>query len=84
MGFPIGYTRHCVVKAEQQGQEYEDTRVSMIGNSWHVGVVAWLLGQLTQKLGIARSMSANHLPQHPGNHSAAFLSMSNHRPRWMT
>ena len=27
---------------------------------------------------------ANHLPQHPGNHSAAFLSMSNHRPRWMT
>ena len=27
---------------------------------------------------------ANHLPQHPGNHSAAFLNMSNHRPRWMT
>ena len=26
---------------------------------------------------------ANHLPQHPGNHSAAFLNMSNHRPRWM-
>ena len=26
---------------------------------------------------------ANHLPQHPGNHSAAFLNMSSHRPRWM-
>ena len=26
---------------------------------------------------------ANHLPQHPGNHSAAFLNMSNHRLRWL-
>ena len=25
----------------------------------------------------------NHLPQHPGNHSAAFLNMSYRRPRWM-
>ena len=71
MGFPIGYTRHCVVKAEQQGQEYEDTRMSMIGNSWHVGVVAWLLGQLTQKLGIARSMSVQDIVKAttPGNAS---------------
>ena len=26
----------------------------------------------------------NHLLQHPGNHSAAFLNMSNHRPHWQT
>ena len=27
--------------------------------------------------------AANHLPQHPGNHSAAFLNVSNRGPRWM-
>ena len=27
MGFPINYTKHCAVKAEQQGQDYEDARV---------------------------------------------------------
>ena len=26
----------------------------------------------------------NHLLHHPGNHSAAFLNMSNHRPHWQT
>ena len=26
----------------------------------------------------------NHLLQHPGNHSAALLNMSNHRPHWQT
>ena len=26
----------------------------------------------------------NHLLQHPDNHSAAFLNMSNHRPHWQT
>ena len=26
----------------------------------------------------------NHLLQHPGNHLAAFLNMSNHRPHWQT
>ena len=26
----------------------------------------------------------NHLLQHPGNHSAAFLNTSNHRPHWQT
>lgn len=57
VGFPIEYTKHCVVKAEQQGQTYEDARMSMMGNSWHVGVVAWLIGQLTQKLGVAPRMS---------------------------
>ena len=28
--------------------------------------------------------NGNHLLHHPGNHSAAFLNMSNHRPHWQT
>lgn len=38
MGFPVDYTRQCAPKAEQKGEHYEDIRMSMIGNSWHVGV----------------------------------------------
>lgn len=52
MGFPIDYTRQCVPKMEQKGDHYEDIRMSMIGNSWHVGVVSWLIGQLAHSLGL--------------------------------
>ena len=43
MGFPVGYTAPCVPKAEQQGEKYDDSRLSLIGNSWQVGVIVWLL-----------------------------------------
>ena len=52
MGFPIDYTRQCVPKGERRGEGYEDIRMSMIGNSWHVGVVSWLVGQLSRSLGM--------------------------------
>ena len=52
MGFPIDFTRQCVPKMEQKGERYEDIRMSMIGNSWHVGVVSWLIGQLARSLGL--------------------------------
>ncbi|CAK9076967.1 Tyr recombinase domain-containing protein (Fragment) [Durusdinium trenchii] len=43
MGFPLDYTKNCVVKAEQKGRSYDDARLSLLGNSWQVGVVAWLI-----------------------------------------
>eukprot|EP00435_Cladocopium_sp_Y103_P057709 s1098_g20.t1 len=46
MGFPVGYTQPCVPKASKGTQEHQDVRHSLIGNSWCVPVVAWLLGQL--------------------------------------
>ena len=36
-----------------------------------------MLGELSPRSHV------NHLLQHPGNHSAAFLNMSNHRLRWL-
>ena len=54
MGFPVGYTKNCVPKGQQQGASYEDMRLSMLGNSWQVGIVAWLLQQLTVPLGLSR------------------------------
>ena len=46
MGFPLGYTSLCLPKNLQKGSHYEDVRHSLIGNSWHVPVVSWLMMQL--------------------------------------
>ena len=53
MGFPVGFTKNCVPKSQRKGKEAEDIRLSLIGNSWSVPVVAWLLGQLLAKQGFA-------------------------------
>ena len=43
MFFPIGYTYHCSSKAVRKHSisDWEDERMTLIGNSWHVGVVAF-------------------------------------------
>eukprot|EP00438_Fugacium_kawagutii_P021703 Skav224769 [mRNA] locus=scaffold1604:630943:636934:- [translate_table: standard] len=52
LGFPVGYTAHCLPKGQQRGVEYQDARHSLLGNSWSVPVVTWLLGQLFHPLGL--------------------------------
>ena len=55
LGFPVGYTRNCVPKGQQQGEAYEDIRLTLLGNSWHVAIVAWLIQQLTLPLGLCKT-----------------------------
>ena len=43
LGFPVGYTSQCMKKAEQGTVDHEDCRLTLLGNSWNVAVVAWLL-----------------------------------------
>ena len=57
MGFPKNYTANCVVKQQQKGLSYEDARLTLIGNSWNVTVVSWLLSQLGTVLGLNPEMS---------------------------
>ena len=52
MGFPLHYTAACMPKSQQVGTKYWDCRHSLIGNSWNVTVVAWLLSQLFHPLGL--------------------------------
>ena len=54
MGFPVGYTSQCVPKSQRSGVSYDDVRHTLIGNSWAVPVVAWLLGQLFSVRGLCR------------------------------
>ena len=61
MGFPVGYTRMCVPKSQQKGLDYENTRMSLLGNSWQVGVISWLLAQLFFPLGLCEVHSPSAL-----------------------
>ena len=51
MGFPKDYTLQAMKKALHGSQDHLSTRLTMIGNSWNVTVVAWLLNHLGYLLG---------------------------------
>ena len=57
MGFPRDYTMQCMSKQHLGSEAHEDERKSLIGNSWNVTVVVWLLAQLGQQLGLCPSKS---------------------------
>ena len=63
MGFPRDYTAPSWPKNQRTLAGYLDKRASLIGNSWHVGVVAWLLGQLLGPLGLGSSPSPQQVVQ---------------------
>eukprot|EP00438_Fugacium_kawagutii_P010420 Skav220420 [mRNA] locus=scaffold639:671867:673685:+ [translate_table: standard] len=52
LGFPLHYTAHCLPKGERKGEAWSDCRLTLLGNSWSVPVVAWLLNQLLSLLGL--------------------------------
>ena len=52
MGFPIHYTKACFPKSHQNKTEYLDERLTLIGNSWCVFVIAWLLKELCAMRGL--------------------------------
>eukprot|EP00435_Cladocopium_sp_Y103_P037743 s3214_g10.t1 len=52
MGFPRDYTLNCLPKGEQGTVAHNDERLTLIGNSWNVTVVAWLLCQLGHLVGL--------------------------------
>lgn len=54
MGFPLDYTSPCRPKSLQVGHAYRDCRHTLIGNTWNVGVVAWLMSNLFYPLGLSR------------------------------
>ncbi len=57
MGFPVNYTASCMAKSKRGTQEWKDCRLSLVGNSWAVPVVSWLISQLLWPLGLCREMT---------------------------
>ena len=63
MGFPVDYTAACVPKNQQKGQSYLDIRHSLVGNSWHVMVISWLMKELFLPLGLTTLQSLDEVIQ---------------------
>eukprot|EP00435_Cladocopium_sp_Y103_P066484 s548_g28.t1 len=61
LGFPPNYTKQCMKKSEHGRAHHEDCRLTLTGNSWSVGVVAWLLNQLLYPLGITSEISLQQI-----------------------
>eukprot|EP00438_Fugacium_kawagutii_P011017 Skav214773 [mRNA] locus=scaffold3923:40117:45759:+ [translate_table: standard] len=57
LGFPRGYTKQCVAKGLQGTQAHEDLRLTLLGNTWNVTVITWLLAQLCHPLGLCSQAS---------------------------
>ena len=73
MGFPIGYTIGCLPKGKRKSQEHVDKRHSLIGNSWSVPVVSWLLSQLLSVLGLCPSYTPQQLVSFLNPSNCSFL-----------
>ena len=61
MGFPVDFTASCVSKQHQKGEAFSDSRLTLIGNSWHVPTVTWLLSQLFFPLGLTQVSSVDEV-----------------------
>lgn len=51
LGFAPRYTATCMPKGQRSGSHYNDTRLTLLGNSWAVPIVACLLNPLFSRLG---------------------------------
>ena len=61
LGFPIGYTRQCMSKASHGSVTYQDCRLTLLGNSWSIPVVAWLLSSLFFILGFGQRLTIQQI-----------------------
>ena len=61
LGFPIGYTQRCVIKAEQGTARHNDIRLTLLGNSWSIPVICWLLAQLLSFLGLIEKLTLQEI-----------------------
>ena len=61
LGFPSNFTKQCMVKSAHGTVAHKDCRLSLLGNSWSVPVVSWLLSQLLMTLGLIEPISLQQL-----------------------
>eukprot|EP00438_Fugacium_kawagutii_P016505 Skav226384 [mRNA] locus=scaffold1028:952:4557:- [translate_table: standard] len=80
LGFPAGYTKQCLSKQHHGSQAHQDARLTLVGNSWSVPVIAWLVSCLVFPLGLAPKLSLQQIVElvTPGKSSS--LQMILQRP----
>ena len=53
----LGIPLRVFLREKRSGGEYGDCRLTLLGNTWSVPVVSWLISQLLGPLGLGRSLS---------------------------
>eukprot|EP00438_Fugacium_kawagutii_P018751 Skav204390 [mRNA] locus=scaffold2947:77112:80753:+ [translate_table: standard] len=73
MGFPRGYTSNCLAKNLRHGPDYNDCRLTLLGNTWCIQVIAVLVSQLFACLGWISPMGPREVVAacQAGNHTLA-------------
>ena len=61
MGFPKNYTSQCMPKKDHDTTRHRDCRLTLLGNSWCVPVVAWLLSNLLNMLGFMEKVTPQQI-----------------------
>ena len=61
LGFPIGYTRQCLSKARHGSSAHFDCRLTLLGNSWSVPVICWILSSLFHLLGFVDALTVQDI-----------------------
>eukprot|EP00438_Fugacium_kawagutii_P035919 Skav227992 [mRNA] locus=scaffold390:150806:154332:- [translate_table: standard] len=61
LGFPVGFTKQCMGKSFHGSASHRDCRLSLLGNSWNIGAVAWILSCLFSWLGIIEPLSVQQI-----------------------
>eukprot|EP00435_Cladocopium_sp_Y103_P042257 s239_g11.t1 len=61
MGFPVDYTHNSIDKQRKGTQQHLDIRHTLVGNSWSVPIIAWLMSQLFSMLGLCRPYTPQEL-----------------------
>ena len=57
LGFPLGYTSQCMSKTHHDTTRHSDCRLTLLGNTWCVPVIAWLLSCLLSLLGFIEPLT---------------------------
>ena len=73
LGFPAGYTRQCMAKSHHESPKHRDCRLSLLGNSWSVPTVGWLLWSLFHILGLVPCMTVQEVVQRLSPGGSQFL-----------
>ena len=73
LGFPVGYTRSCLSKQKQGTLDHSDARSTLLGNSWSVPVVSWLLAQLCSKVGLCPAYTPQQIMDFLNPENQTFL-----------
>ena len=61
LGFPLGYTRQCLGKSKHGTEFHSDCKLSLLGNSRSVPIIAWILSVLFHRLGFLDALSIQQI-----------------------